>query len=150
MNGGGFSNISWIPFIIHGKGLEPVHDTTTAAQIDIAPTVLELAGFAVPNIFMGHNLLRDTETILNADSTIVKKERAGLSLGAYSGYSALGLDNYRVVSKTGTNDEVYLFADSDLRQEHDLAKTQSERTAKMHATLDSLIKISDYSLEHGL
>ena len=138
MNGGGFSNISWIPFMIHGKGLEPTHDTTTAAQIDIAPTVLELAGFAVPNIFMGHNLLRDTG------------ERTGLSLGAYSGYSALGLDNFRVVSKTGTNDEVYLFADSDLRQEHDLAKTQSERTAKMHAMLDTLIKISDYSLEHGL
>ena len=136
MNGGGFSNISWIPFIIHGKGLEPVRDTTTAAQIDIAPTILELAGFAVPNIFMGHNLLRS--------------HNAGLSLGAYSGYSALGLDSYRVVSKTNSNDEVYLFADSDVRQENDLAKKESERTAKLHATLDTLIKISDYSLEHGL
>ena len=150
MNGGGFSNISWIPFFIHGKGLDATRDTTTAAQIDIAPTILELAGYAVPNIFMGHNLLRDTETILNADSTSVKKERAGLSLGAYSGYSALGLDNYRVVSKTASNDEVYLFNDGDMRQEHDLAKTETERTAKMHATLDTLIKISDYSLEHGL
>ncbi len=150
MNGGGFSNISWIPFFIHGKGLDATRDTTTAAQIDIAPTILELAGYAVPNIFMGHNLLRDTETILNADSTSVKKERAGLSLGAYSGYSALGLDNYRVVSKTASNDEVYLFNDSDMRQEHDLAKKEAERTAKMHATLDTLIKISDYSLEHGL
>jgi phosphoglycerol transferase MdoB-like AlkP superfamily enzyme len=150
MNGGGFSNISWIPFFIHGKGLDATRDTTTAAQIDIAPTVLELAGYAVPNIFMGHNLLRDTETIFNADSTSVKKERAGLSLGAYSGYSALGLDNYRVVSKTASNDEIYLFNDGDMRQEHDLAKKEAERTAKMHATLDTLIKISDYSLEHGL
>ena len=150
MNGGGFSNISWIPFFIHGKGLDATRDTTTAAQIDIAPTVLELAGYAVPNIFMGHNLLRDTETIFNADSTSVQKERAGLSLGAYSGYSALGLDNYRVVSKTASNDEVYLFNDGDMRQEHDLAKKEAERTAKMHATLDTLIKISDYSLEHGL
>ena len=136
MNGGGFSNISWIPFFIHGKGLDAVRDTTTAAQIDIAPTVLELAGFAVPNIFMGHNLLRG--------------HSAGLSLGAYSGYSALGLDSYRVVSKTSSNDEVYLFADGDLHQEHDLAKKESERTARMHATLDTLIKISDYTLEHGL
>jgi phosphoglycerol transferase MdoB-like AlkP superfamily enzyme len=136
MNGGGFSNISWIPFFIHGKGLDAVRDTTTAAQIDIAPTVLELAGFAVPNIFMGHNLLRG--------------HNAGLSLGAYSGYSALGLDSYRVVSKTSSNDEVYLFADGDLHQEHDLAKKESERTARMHATLDTLIKISDYTLEHGL
>ena len=147
MNGGGFSNISWIPFIIHGKGLEPVRDTTTAAQIDIAPTILELAGFAVPNIFMGHNLLRVGST----DSTnTAPKPIAGLSLGAYSGYSALGLDNYRVVSKTNSNDEIYLFADNDMRQENDLAKTESERTAKMHAMLDTLIKISDYSLERGL
>ena len=38
MNGGGYSNITWIPFFIHGKGLDAVRDTTTAAQIDIAPT----------------------------------------------------------------------------------------------------------------
>lgn len=141
MNGGGYSNISWIPFFIHGKGLEAVRDTTTAAQIDIAPTVLELAGFAVPNIFMGHNLLRGSE--------------AGLSLGAYSGYAALGLDGYRFIAKYPLQDETHLFADGDLHQENDLTgnlQNEESRTKEKYlgATLDTLLKISDYSLGRGL
>ena len=141
MNGGGFSNVSWIPFFIHGQGLDATLDTTTAAQIDIAPTVLELAGFAVPNIFMGHNLLRGGEL-------------AGLSLGAYSGYSAIGLDGYRFIAKYPSFDETYLFADGDTRQEHELLADPSEQSQKegayLKAALDTLIKISDYSLEKGL
>ena len=141
MNGGGFSNISWIPFFIHGKGLDAVRDTTTAAQIDIAPTVLELAGFAVPNIFMGHNLLRGGE--------------AGLSLGAYSGYAAIGLDGYRFIAKYPAQDETHIFADSDMRQENELTGKQQNEESRakekyLSATLDTLLKISDYSLEKGL
>ena len=136
MNGGGFSNVSWIPFFIHGKGLDAVRDTTTAAQIDIAPTVLELAGFAVPNIFMGHNLLRDNGN--------------GLSLGAYSGYAAIGLDGYRFIAKYPAQDETHIFADSDLRQEHELTGKLQNEEGRLSATLDTLIKISDYSLEKGL
>ena len=143
MNGGGFSNVSWIPFFIHGQGQEAVLDTTTAAQIDIAPTVLELAGFAVPNIFMGHNLLRGTFQ----DSVEVTK---GLSLGAYSGYSAIGLDGYRFIAKYPSFDETYLFADGDTRQEHELLNERSKEGERLRATLDTLIKISDYSLEKGL
>ena len=136
MNGGGFSNVSWIPFFIHGKGLEAVRDTTTAAQIDIAPTVLELAGFAVPNIFMGHNLLRDNGN--------------GLSLGAYSGYAAIGLDGYRFIAKYPKQDETHIFADSDLRQENELTGKLQNEESRLSATLDTLLKISDYSLEKGL
>ena len=171
MNGGGFSNVSWIPFMIHGEGLDATRDTTTAAQIDIAPTVLELAGFAVPNIFMGHNLLRGgaVQTIssdtaqANIDGTDTVQINtsipalAGLSLGAYSGYSAIGLDGYRFVAKYPSFDETYLFAEGDTRQEHELLAGHSDPSdgaqkegAYLKATLDTLIKISDYSLEKGL
>ena len=136
MNGGGFSNVSWIPFFIHGKGLDAVRDTTPAAQIDIAPTVLELAGFAVPNIFMGHNLLRDNGN--------------GLSLGAYSGYAAIGLDGYRFIAKYPAQDETHIFADSDTRQENELTGKLQNEEGRLSATLDTLLKISDYSLEKGL
>lgn len=153
MNGGGFSNVSWIPFMIHGEGLDATRDTTTAAQIDIAPTVLELAGFAVPNIFMGHNLLRADAVQFSVNDTV----QLGLSLGAYSGYSAIGLDGYRFVAKYPSFDETYLFADSDTRQEHELLAGGSapsdgvqKEGAYLKATLDTLIKISDYSLEKGL
>ena len=144
MNGGGFSNVSWIPFFIHGKGLNAVRDTTAAAQIDIAPTVLELAGFAVPNIFMGHNLLREHM----ADS--VPEPVAGLSLGAYSGYAAIGLDGYRFIAKYPAQDETHIFADSDLRQENELTGKLQNEEGRLSATLDTLLKISDYSLERGL
>lgn len=160
MNGGGFSNVSWIPFFIHGKGLDAVRDTTPAAQIDIAPTVLELAGFAVPNIFMGHNLLRGNVTKIDSvanDSaaTVESKEIAGLSLGAYSGYAAIGLDGYRFIAKYPAQDETHIFADSDTRQENELTgKLQNEEGRPIEtylgATLDTLLKISDYSLERGL
>ncbi|WP_163437785.1 LTA synthase family protein [Fibrobacter succinogenes] len=161
MNGGGFSNVSWIPFFIHGKGLDAVRDTTTAAQIDIAPTVLELAGFAVPNIFMGHNLLRGNVTKADSvtndsaaiDSTIAPQAPqvlAGLSLGAYSGYAAIGLDGYRFIAKYPAQDETHIFADSDLRQENELTGKQQNEEGRLSATLDTLLKISDYSLEKGL
>lgn len=144
MNGGGFSNVSWIPFFIHGKGLDAVRDTTPAAQIDVAPTVLELAGFAVPNIFMGHNLLREHM----ADS--VPEPLAGLSLGAYSGYAAIGLDGYRFIAKYPAQDETHIFADSDTRQENELTGKLQNEEGRLSATLDTLLKISDYSLERGL
>jgi arylsulfatase A-like enzyme len=169
MNGGGFSNVSWIPFMIHGEGLDATRDPTTAAQIDIAPTVLELAGFAVPNIFMGHNLLRGgavqtyaADTVQTSVNDTVQTNTsipalAGLSLGAYSGYSAIGLDGYRFVAKYPSFDETYLFADGDTRQEHELLAGGSapsdgvqKEGAYLKATLDTLIKISDYSLEKGL
>lgn len=145
MNGGGFSNVSWIPFMIHGEGLEPFHDTATTAQIDIAPTVLELAGLAVPNIFMGHNLLRSA-----FQDSVMNEQVAGLSLGAYSGYAAIGMDGYRFVAKYPSMDETYLFTDSDLRQQQEISKDQEQAAAKLRATLDTLLKISDYSLEKGL
>ena len=152
MNGGGFSNVSWIPFFIHGQGLDATLDTTTAAQIDIAPTVLELAGLAVPNVFMGHNLLRGAYQPLVEDSLAAPLPAvvAGLSLGSYSGYSAIGLDGYRFIAKYPSFDEIYLFADGDLRQERELSADHSQDAARLKNTLDTLIRISDYSLEKGL
>jgi len=138
MNGGAYSNATWIPFLIHGKGIEPARDTATTAQMDIAPTLLELAGIATPNIFMGHNLLRGYGD--------------GLSLGAYAGVAAIGYENRRLIEKLplGTGDVQGLFAEADTHQEKDLANSETEKVNKLKAMLDSLITISDYSLEHGI
>ena len=136
MSGGGFSNVSWIPFFIHGKGLEAAYDTTTAAQIDIAPTILELAGFAVPNIFMGHNLLRGNGK--------------GLSLGVCYSYAAIGLNGFRFIEKYPTQDETHLFAENDLRQENEITGKHKNEEILFSTILDTLLKISNYSLEKGL
>ena len=135
MTGYAFSNATWIPFLIHGKGLEPARDTATASQMDIAPTILELAGFAVPNIFMGHNLLRG--------------HGEGYSLGAYTGVKAIGLDGYRLISKPST-EEKWLFAEGDTRQDNEVSKEHEDVAKRLQGKLDSLIKLADYSLEKGL
>lgn len=138
MSGGGFSNATWIPLVISGKGIEPMRDTVTTAQIDIAPTILELAGLAVPNIFMGHNLLRGTGT--------------GLSLGAYFHTAAVGLDGYRLISPypIQAGESRWLFAERDTHQNENLSKENPETEKHLTGILDSLVKISDYTLERGM
>jgi len=138
MNGGGFSNVTWIPFLISGKGIEAKRDTATAAQMDIAPTILELAGIAVPNIFMGHNLLRGYGE--------------GLSLGAYSRVVAIGFDGYRLIAKYPLvkGETPWLFAETDTHQNKNLASKHPEEVKRLKEMLDTLIKMSDYSLERGM
>lgn len=140
MNGGGFSNATWIPFLIYGNGIAASRDTATTAQIDIAPTILELAGVAAPNVFMGHNLLRDYGT------------GTGLSLGAYSRVAAIGYQGYRLIAKYPTvkSDASWLFAEPDTHQKHDLAANRPEDVIRLKALLDTLVSLSDYTLERGL
>ncbi len=142
MNGGGFSNATWIPFVIKGPGLTPKRDTVTAAQIDLAPTILELAGIVVPNMFMGHNLLRET-----TDSCSQK----GLSLGAYPKAAAIGVNDYRLISKypLAADEEFWLFAERDSYQTENLATREVEQAKHLKSLLDSLIQLSDYALEQG-
>ncbi|GHV14654.1 hypothetical protein AGMMS49938_11180 [Fibrobacterales bacterium] len=137
MNGGAFSNVTWIPFLIYGNGIEAKKDTSAASQIDIAPTILELAGISVPNCFMGHNLLRG-----NGE---------GLSLGAYFGFSAIGLEGFRLISKFPyglQNEESYLFADGDTRQRENLASENLTTVRQLNGLLDTLIRLSDNGLEN--
>ena len=137
MTGGGFSNATWIPAVIFGKDVEALRDTVTAAQIDMAPTILELAGIAVPNIFMGHNLLRNSGT--------------GLSLGAYFHSAALGLDGYRLISQYPIGeDKNWMFREGDTRQGENVSERNPETERRLAGILDSLIRISDYTLERGL
>lgn len=137
MNGSAFSNATWIPFLIHGKGLTPALDTATCGQIDVAPTLLELLGLAVPNLFMGHNLLRG--------------HGGGLSLGAYSKVADLGLDGFRIIDRYPLNSGSVdgLFADGDMRQENNLVEENPGTAKRLEAVLDTLIRVSDYTLEKG-
>src|SRR5690554_5805221 len=138
MNGGAFSNATWIPFLVWGQGIQTGRDTVTTAQIDIAPTILELAGIAAPNYFMGHNLLRGFGS--------------GLSLGAYSRVASIGLDGYRLITKYPLSDGniPWLFGESDTHQKMDLASEKGDVVEKLKKTLDTLILFSDYSLEKGM
>ena len=77
-------------------------------------------------------------------------------LGSYSGgYAAIGLNGYRFIGRFPAMQETHLFADGDLRQENELTgKLQDEEGRSIEtylgATLDTLLKISNYTLERGL
>ena len=137
MNGSAYSNATWIPFVIHGKGLEPAIDTATTAQIDVGVTILELAGLAVPNVSMGHNLLRGYGS--------------GLSLGAYSKVADIGFDGYRLIDRYPLNSGNIdgLFAEGDTHQKKNLAAEKTAEVKRLEALIDTFIKISDYTLETG-
>ena len=152
MNGGSFSNATWIPFIIKGPGIEPARDSVTTGQLDIAPTITELVGIVSPNMFMGHNLLRNLDSSAPATTPTTAPHRQGLSLGAYSKTAAIGMDGYRLIQRQplGTGAIDGIFAEGDTHQKEDIGEKLGPAAKTLANTLDSLIKISDYALEKGL
>lgn len=59
-----YTESTWVPFIMTGKPLEQIYTERVhekaANQMDIGPTLLDLAGIRVPNSFWGHSLFRDS------------------------------------------------------------------------------------------
>ena len=73
----------WIPFLMIGNqlrmGSPALHDYP-ASQVDIAPTVLALAGICESNHFIGHDLFRPA-TGKNSMSYLVRSEQGSLETG---------------------------------------------------------------------
>ncbi len=61
---------TWIPLIVHGKhpAVSEGRQVAVGSHIDIAPTIMELAGICDANSFMGHSLLGADETHTSAVS----------------------------------------------------------------------------------
>jgi hypothetical protein len=82
----------WIPFVIAGAhpklGPAALHDYP-ASQLDIGPTVLDLAGIRAANSFLGHSLVRPA-TGLNSLSYIVRGEQGTLEHGDFRIHGPLG------------------------------------------------------------
>jgi arylsulfatase A-like enzyme len=51
-----------IPLLIYNRGLQGKEDGRLASGLDIAPTILELAGIACPPQFCGQSILNSTDT----------------------------------------------------------------------------------------
>ena len=87
-----YSESVWIPFVIAGAapklGPAALHDYP-ACQLDIGPTVLDLAGIRAPNHFLGHSLARRA-TGLNSLSYIVRGEQGTLQHGSFRIHGPLG------------------------------------------------------------
>jgi len=59
-----------VPFLIYNRGLQGREDGSPVSGLDIAPTILELAGVACPSQFCGQSLLNPT----NTDGDIILQE----------------------------------------------------------------------------
>jgi phosphoglycerol transferase MdoB-like AlkP superfamily enzyme len=131
ISGGAYYSSTHIPFVIAGKNIPQKTDTISTSQIDIAPTILELAGIETSNPFMGHSLL---------------KKHKNFALGTHFGYKTLSYGNFRLIYRAGT--ESLLFENSDSLQIRELSKENKETVLKMEKLVNMLTKVSDFSLEN--
>jgi len=87
-----YSESVWVPFVVLGEhpklGPPALHDYP-ASQIDIGPTILDLAGIRVSNHFLGHSLSRPA-TGRNSLSYIVRGEQGSLEHGNFRIHGPLG------------------------------------------------------------
>jgi len=130
MSGGAYYSTTHIPFVITGKNIPQKTDTISASQIDIAPTILDLAGIKEPTPFIGHSLL---------------KERKNFAFGTHFGYKTLNYGNFRLIYKNG--EESLLFENSDSLQTKDVSKENRETVLKMENLANMLAKVADFALE---
>ena len=82
---------TWVPFVIFGRHprLEPGRRDVVASQLDIAPTLLDLAGIRRANAFMGHSLIRESGQAL-ATAYQLRGDEAALETGMLRVHGGLG------------------------------------------------------------
>ncbi|HEY6724409.1 MAG TPA: sulfatase-like hydrolase/transferase, partial [Polyangiaceae bacterium] len=82
---------TWVPFVIFGKHprLEPGRRDVVASQLDVAPTLLDLAGIRRANAFMGHSLIRERGQDL-ATAYQLRGDEAALETGRLRVHGGLG------------------------------------------------------------
>jgi Phosphoglycerol transferase and related proteins, alkaline phosphatase superfamily len=130
MSGGAYYSTTHIPFVIIGKNIPQKTDTISVSQIDIAPTILDLAGIKEPTPFIGHSLL---------------KERKNFAFGTHFGYKTLNYGDFRLIYRYG--EESLLFENSDSLQTKNVSKENGEMVLKMEKLANMLAKIADFALE---
>lgn len=137
MSGGAFSSVTWIPLVIHGPGIPKGWvQTVAASQIDVAPTILGLAGLSVGVPFMGHDLLRGSDQ--------------GWALGAHYGFGTLGDGAFRYLASLNGQHPDFLYEHGDIHQKNNLMSTQSQRADSLGVALRRLLRVSDYTQEKDL
>jgi arylsulfatase A-like enzyme len=82
----------WIPFVIAGRhpklGPGALHDYP-ASQIDLGPTLLDLAGIRAANHYLGHSLARPA-TGLRSAAFLIRGEQGALEQGDFRIHGPIG------------------------------------------------------------
>lgn len=174
-----YSNVTWIPFVVNGPGIEHRGDTLispsgaranliyeAASQSDVAPTILALARVDAPNSFMGHNLFRNGSgrrvNCLRDDDE--NQWHGSFAIGAHSGKMALSNDMYRIIADASGESDPMIFREYDREENENIFdREESENpyrnskggfvyravAQKMTSLLDTLLTLNDWILVHN-
>ncbi len=125
---------TWVPLIIHGshKALPFGMEKTVGSHIDIAPTLLELAGICDDNSFMGHSLIGATAKFTSAPM---------VRLGSYA------FETTRFSAYFPKGRAPMVFAGMDILQRFNMAANHPSIAAEYRKTVDALFEVADYVYE---
>jgi len=131
-----------VPLIVHRKGLQGGEDVRPASGLDIAPTILQLAGLACPRVFRGRSLL-DNPGVGARDIFIHEGEdrRGDTIIRGNNVY--LDVSKYRVALVRGrhklimdSHGELELFdLEADPHEQNNLAGTEVELCSTLRSQL---------------
>jgi glucan phosphoethanolaminetransferase (alkaline phosphatase superfamily) len=136
----GHSNLrhesTWVPMIIWGEDprLPRGRRMAVASHVDIAPTILELAGITDKNSFAGHSLLHPS--VKQSSAFSVRMENYAYESPTHSSY----------FPKHG---EPMLFAADDLLQQTDITSGNEAIIARMQEIVTALSQVTDYATEYN-
>ncbi|SHL18567.1 LTA synthase family protein [Fibrobacter sp. UWEL] len=161
-----YSNVTRIPLVINGPGIEPFSFWASASQSDVAPTILSLARVNGPNSFLGHNLFR-----IGFDNPPEMFEPGDLdpwhgcfAIGAHSGKVAMNDFFFRVIGDASGESSPMLFSGFDFEELEDLTQKDDsyvreqfamshkeilQKAWSMKALADTLTALNDWILVHN-
>lgn len=135
----GYPNFTWIPFVICGPALgAPAEHSEVSSQIDIAPTVLALAGLRVANAFAGHDMLRP--------------HPRSFALGVHAGVEAISFGGFRLLTglpRSPREGGDAIFAEEDVYESQSLLGVVPDLVNDYHALADTLLFVNDYALSRN-
>lgn len=135
----GYPNSTWIPFVICGPVPgAPAEHSEVSSQIDIAPTVLALAGLRAANAFAGHDLLRP--------------DPRSFALGVRAGVEDVSFDGFRLLTglpRSPREGGDAIFAEEDVYETQSLLGAVPDLVNDYHALADTLLFVNDYALSRN-
>jgi membrane-anchored protein YejM (alkaline phosphatase superfamily) len=125
---------NWIPLILFGAHprLPGGRQDEPASQVDVAPSILDLAGVCDDNSFVGHS-------VFASDSRFVFNTKNG----------HLGLEDRRYSLYAPDTGDPYLYEADDVLQRTNVASSHPDVTAAMVAHARSLEAVTDYLYDTG-
>lgn len=136
-----FEELTRVPLLVHlpGGARGGEVDGRLAAQVDVAPTLLGLAGLPVPDGMVGSNLLAQEESADELRTVVIEEDHEGMRL------TGLVWENYKYVRANEGNwrglpvEALYDLA-ADPKEHHNLAGEDPDRTAEVAALLEQRLE----------